>query len=434
VATHKDGFVGAEFSRDGLRVVTTSLDNVARVWETPRSNLVVTLEGHTDTVNSAKFSPDGKNVVTASSDRTARVWDAQTGRLIRSFSEVYPVISADFGPDGNLVTTVTAGRHRGLGIINGTFVRELLNSADQRRLVDPTVRIWSVKSGSVEVVLSGHSDVITSARFSPDGKYVVTASEDNTARIWVTETGYCLAVLLGHSRDVYSAVFSPEETRVVTASDDHTARVWEVDTGQIVPASLLKPSRTLHGFHDTLESPGGAFSISFDLDKFKIIEKRTGNCVIPAVSHHGAILAAAFSSDEKYLVTASEDNTAMLWDSRTGRNILILRGHTDHVTDAAFSPDAQWLVTTGKDMTTRVWQMATGKEVAEFPSYSDSRAEFSSDGKSILVARAGRAEAQSFACEVCGPYEDLVASARTHVTRDLTAEEREMYLHEHRKK
>ena len=57
-----------------------------------------------------------------------------------------------------------------------------------------------------------------SAAFSPDGKRVVTASNDKTARVWDADSGKALASLQGHTAQVRSAAFSPDGKRVVTAS------------------------------------------------------------------------------------------------------------------------------------------------------------------------------------------------------------------------
>jgi WD40 repeat protein len=65
------------------------------------------------------------------------------------------------------------------------------------------------------------------AAFSPDGKRVVTASEDQTALVWETETGHLLSGPLAHRGTVWAAAFNPDGTRVVTASLDGTARVWD---------------------------------------------------------------------------------------------------------------------------------------------------------------------------------------------------------------
>ena len=67
--------------------------------------------------------------------------------------------------------------------------------------------------------------------FSPDGKYVATASTDNTARVWDAATGKQIFVL-NHDDWVSNVVFSPDGKYVATASWDNTARLWDVSTGK----------------------------------------------------------------------------------------------------------------------------------------------------------------------------------------------------------
>ena len=75
--------------------------------------------------------------------------------------------------------------------------------------------------------LKGHGQPVNSAAFSPDGKRIVTGSDDATARVWDAATGVQMAALRGHQGPVASAAFSPDGARVVTASHDATARVWD---------------------------------------------------------------------------------------------------------------------------------------------------------------------------------------------------------------
>jgi WD40 repeat protein len=89
-------------------------------------------------------------------------------------------------------------------------------SPDGQRIAsnDGTSRIWNAATGKlIGDPLVGHHGPVRSASFSPDGKSVVTGSEDETARVW-------------------SAVFSPDGKMIVAASDDKTARLWDAATGQ----------------------------------------------------------------------------------------------------------------------------------------------------------------------------------------------------------
>jgi hypothetical protein len=106
---HHNGPVwSAAFSPGGKRVVTSSADGTARVWDAENGRALANLTGHQNSVLTAAFSPDGKRVVTASSDKTARVWDAQSGReLATLIGHQDSVLTAAFSPDGKRVVTAS---------------------------------------------------------------------------------------------------------------------------------------------------------------------------------------------------------------------------------------------------------------------------------------------------------------------------------------
>ena len=138
---------------------------------------------------------------------------------------------------------------------------------------DNTACVWETASGQVIFYLSGHSDTVLNAMFSPDGMRIVTASHDNTARLWDAATRREIVVMQGHEGRVNCAAFSPDGMRIVTASLDNTARIWEAATGREIAA--------VRGLGDLLWN-------------------------------------ASFSPDGRQIVTTSEDNNARLWDvSRT---------------------------------------------------------------------------------------------------------------------
>jgi WD40 repeat protein len=89
---------------------------------------------------------------------------------------------------------------------------------------DGTVRLWDASSGLQLLELQTPAE---GASFSPDGRRLLTASSDG-ARLWDASDGTPLLLLRGHEAPVVAASFSPDGTRVITASEDRTARIWQL--------------------------------------------------------------------------------------------------------------------------------------------------------------------------------------------------------------
>ena len=234
------------------------------------------------------------------------------------------------------------------------------------------------------VAITGHTDRVRTAAFSPDGRRIVTASYDNTARIWDAATGHQIMLLSGHVDGVRSAAFSPDGRRIVTASFDKTARIWDAATGRQI--------MLLSGHSDKLRSaafsPDGRCIVTASYDKTaRIWDTATGRQIVLFSGHQGAVTSAAFSPDGRRIVTASLDKTARIWDVATGRQIMLLSGYSDLET-AAFSPDGGRIVTASLDKTARIWDALTGREMVRLQGHSQLviSAVFSPDGKRVATA------------------------------------------------
>src|SRR5438270_177764 len=83
----------------------------------------------------------------------------------------------------------------------------------------------------------------------------------------------------------------------------------------------------------------------------------------PGRAEAQGVLSMCFSPDGQRLATASDDNTAKVWDARTGQELLALKGHTRAVLSVCFIIDSQRLATASDDNTAKVWDARTGQEL-----------------------------------------------------------------------
>jgi WD40 repeat protein len=263
-------------------------------------------------------------------------------------------------------------------------------SPDGRRVVtasqDTTARVWDVDTGEELAALRGHDDWVWRAEFSTDGRRVVTASKDGTARLWDAGDGRELAVL-AHEADagkgVWTAAFAADGTRVVTAGDDGTARLWDGRTG--VPIRVLEGHRS--GVRDAVFTPDGRRIVTGGVDgDARLWDVGTGSSGV-LQGHSALIWGIAVSPDGRLAATASKDGTARVWELAAGRLLTTLEGHSDEVWSAEFSPDSRWLVTASFDRTARIWDCETGRTVTELRghTHSVSSACFSPDGRWVLT-------------------------------------------------
>lgn len=190
------------------------------------------------------------------------------------------------------------------------------------------------ESAGAEIVrLRGHARDVTGTSFSPDGKWVATWGADHTLKLWSTEGGELVGSLDGHDDSVTSARFSGDGARIITGSADFTARIWDI-------GGLLSGTST------------------------------TGNAPnLVLRGHRGRINTVAFSADGKMAVTASSDETAIVWSSTSGKSLHELAGHKGEVLSAAISPDGASIVTASVDGTAWLWDVdaGTGKTLSKRP-------------------------------------------------------------------
>jgi WD40 repeat protein/serine/threonine protein kinase len=336
---------------------------------------------HAGSTYCAAFSPDGKWLASASGGfqkpGAVAVWDVGSGQKLWSIEIPTGTIkSVAFSPDGKRLAGAgwrynQQKKAGGALAINGAPILKLWDSANGQELksleghskgingvafspdgkwlasasADRTVKIWEWATGRASRTLEGNSQEVSSVAFSPDGKLLAGSAggasqtgdftRPSAVILWDTASGRSLWTLMGHKANVNSVAFSSDGRRLATASDDKTVKLWELASG--------KEYRTL--------------------------------------SLPDSVSSAAFSPDGKLIATAEADGTAKIWDTSSGNKIKTFKGHIFGLNSVTFSPDGRLLATSSFDRTVKIWTIAS-QRISVGPMQSHGTT-FSPDGKRL---------------------------------------------------
>ncbi len=214
--------------------------------------------------------------------------------------------------------------------------------------------------------LRGHEDQINFIAWSPDGRYLASASVDRTIQIWDGQTGEPIKTLEGHTDLIFSVAWSFDGQRIASGSWDETIRIWDGQTGEPIKTLEEHESPIL----DVAWSPDGRLA-SGSLDgMIRIWDGQTGKPIKTLEGHQADVCSVAWSPDGQWLASGSGDKTIILWDGKTGRRGHILEGHTETVCGVSFSPDGRLLASRSADDTVRLWRVGDWRELASISELS----------------------------------------------------------------
>jgi WD40 repeat protein len=378
----------------GARLLATGgRDGTTRLWTVATGKTRAVLRGHVGAVRDLAFSPRATLLATASNDGTTRVFRLPGNAATAVMSgHSNPVTDVAFSPDGTRIATASA---------------------------DGTARVWKAETGAQLLVLRGHRGAVTAVRFVGDGSYVVTGSDDRSVRLWYTLAEPRLRLIAQLSRPIVRAAFVSED-RVEAVTDDGRAHLLDRSGREVAErvAPPLSPARSVDG------------AVVTPTNELARIREPDGRQVVLR-GHTRPVTSARFSPDGSYVVTASRDTTARIWDARTGATIHTLRGHFGIVRDASFSPDGRWVVTAGPG-TAGLWQAESGELILYLSGHTGAltSASFDATGTRILTSGVD-GSVRTYDCEICrgGPALVAVAGRRLERTgRTLTPAERARFL------
>jgi WD40 repeat protein len=223
-----DCAVGNAFLSDSGRYLVIWKGNQATVWDMLAGAPVYPPLNHAEKVaapdiaqtdKAGCFSPNGTWLATITTSNVY-IWNAVKGSLQHVLPHIDSVEHVAFSPDSRLLVT---------------------SCGSPGTLLEREAQIWDVFSGKRVGLPLQHGDGVLYAEFNCDGTRVVTASEDGSARVWEVPTGKPLLVL-EHRSTVAEARFSLDGRWIVTACEGSgTARVWDAQTGEPLTPPLKQP-------------------------------------------------------------------------------------------------------------------------------------------------------------------------------------------------
>ncbi|EDV27593.1 uncharacterized protein TRIADDRAFT_37206 [Trichoplax adhaerens] len=157
------------FNDTGDQIISGGLDNVIRVWDLRKNNIMYSMSGHLDTITSLSVSPDGCYVMSNAMDNSVRIWD------------IRPYVPGD-----RCLKIFTGAQHN--------FEKNLLKCS------------WS-----------------------PDGKKIAAGSADRFVYVWDTATRRILYKLPGHDGSVNDVQFHPIEPIVMSCGSDKKIYLGELE-------------------------------------------------------------------------------------------------------------------------------------------------------------------------------------------------------------
>ena len=212
-------------------------------------------------------------------------------------------------------------------------------------------------------LLTGHQDQVIYLTFSPNGKWLASASLDKTIRVWDWKSKKTIHTFHHNRQMIRTLVFHPSKSVLVSGGDDKKIHFWDLASG--------KRLRSLEGHHANVRSvvfhPKGHLLASSSQKKDIFLwDFPSGKLKKQLKEHQTTVSTLAFHPKGTWLASGSHDKTICLWNTKTWKCEKKLKGHSARILSLAFHKQGTLLASGSWDKTARIWDFENQKQLRLF--------------------------------------------------------------------
>jgi WD40 repeat protein len=406
---HSNWLFAVAWSLDGRWLASACHDGTVGLWDAnARTNLAL-LRGHQGPAYAVVFSADSRSLFSAGHDGKVHWWDMASRReAAPPFEHEMEVSCVAVSPDGRTMATTCTDQYLRLWDLASRTVRKLRYSTPERPRAPAfspdgqllafgsgnNIRLWDLRADEEKTVLRGSQGAISTLRFLPGDKRLISASVFDQPMLWEIERPEKLVNLRTAREGAFAMTLSTNQHWLVVGSGDYyneaerpgEVLVFDLDSQQRVLAPLLHPQAV----NSVSLTPDGKLLATGCADGhvrlFSLPEGQLLRTLSNAVKNEPGNLV--FSPDGQMLVSARASPSELaVWNTATWEATVLLRQPNFQAQGIAFSPDGSLLVTPlGGANCAVVWNLPAGTTNTVLSTeFFASGAAFSADGTLLAV-------------------------------------------------
>jgi len=345
---------GLESSTSGNFLAVGNWEDEIHVWDAVSGSKRSQFDAHQDWITNIAFSPDDQLIVSSDNTGIVHIWNPNEGSIIATMDDfVESQGTMALTTDWTILATPTE--------VN-------------------TIRLMNVND-QTSLILEGHTQPVNAVGISPDGKTLVSCSEDRTVRFWDIETGsqtnqgdfLCNAL-----------AFSPDNNLLAIKSWDGHVLLLNEETGE---SALLTGGLGYAWSQSDIAFSADSTMVAAGRDNLVVVWDAVNQVNINTLAGHAdEIYGIAFSPDNKTLASSSLDGSILLWNLETGSQNVSLKANNNAVRTLAFSPSGQLLASGGESGYITIWDLSSMEPIQYLGGHNSwvLRVAFSPDGKQIV--------------------------------------------------